>query len=133
MKSGPALKKLAKHRIEILQRALNRADADAGVAQSKQLEVEAELQRERILAAESGDGADFARYAAAIAPKRAALAEATRKAAAHAHVLRAELLEAFAEGKKIDILLERAAARERAEDERIEQAQLDEVALRVKA
>ena len=133
MKSGPALQKLAKHKIEMLQQAVNAAANEADVAQSRVTRLDMTLEQERLLAAQSPHGVDFARYAMAMKPRRAALAQEAFKAAARADDVRAELMEAFAEGKKIEILMERALERERAEEARIEQANLDEIALRKKS
>jgi flagellar export protein FliJ len=130
MKSGPALQKLAKHKIEMLQQAVNAAANEADAAQARVTRLDAILEQERLLAAQSPSGVDFARYAAAMKPKRAALAREAANAAMRAEEARAELMEAFAEGKKIEILMERALERERAEEARIEQANLDEMALR---
>lgn len=133
MKSGPALQKLAKHKIEMLQQAVNAAANEADAAQARVTRLDMTLEQERLLAAQSGQGGgDFARYAMAMKPKRAGLAQEAAKAAARADAVRAELMEAFAEGKKIEILMERALERERAEEARIEQANLDEIALRKK-
>jgi flagellar protein FliJ len=133
MKSGPALQKLAKHRIEMLQQALNAADSEAHAAKTRVTQLDITLERERLIAAQSGEPTDFARYAMAMKPRRAGLLKDSAAAAARADVVRAELMEAFAEGKKIEILMERALVRERAEEARIEQANLDEIALRKKS
>jgi flagellar protein FliJ len=133
MKSGPALQKLAKHRIEMLQQSLNAADSEAEAAKARVTQIDLTLEQERLLAAEVGQIGDFARYAMAIKPKRAGLMKEAAGAAARADEVRAELMEAFAEGKKIEILMERALERERAEEARIEQASLDEIALRKKS
>ena len=132
MKSGPALKKLAKHKIEMLQQSLNAADNELDAAQARVTRLDATLEQERLIAAESGQGIEFVRYAAVMKPKRAGLVRDVAGAASRADVLRAELMEAFAEGKKIEILMERALERERAEEARIEQSNLDEIALRKK-
>jgi flagellar protein FliJ len=133
MKSGPALQKLAKHRIEMLQQSLNAAEGEAEAAFARVRNMNAALEQERLLAAQAGQGPEFARYAMAIKPKRVGLMQDAAGAAARADSVRAELMEAFAEGKKIEILMERALERERAEEARIEQANLDEVALRKKS
>lgn len=132
MKSGPALQKLAKHKIEMLQQALNAADSEVAAAQARVDKMDAVLEIERLMASESGQGGDFVRYAMAMKPRRAGFAQDVEHAAARANEVRAELMEAFAEGKKIEILMERALERERAEEARIEQANLDEMALRKK-
>jgi len=133
MKSGPALYKLAKHKIEMLQQALNSADSEVAAAEARIKRLDMTLEMERLIAAQSGQPVDFARYAMMMKPKRAAMVQDAAGAASRADVVRAELMDAFAEGKKIEILMERALQRERAEEARIEQAQLDEVALRKKS
>ncbi|MET0546358.1 MAG: flagellar FliJ family protein [Caulobacterales bacterium] len=133
MKSGPALHKLAKHRIEMLQQALNRADSTLAEARARASKMDKTLDDERALATQTGVGADFARYALMVRPKRDALSREIAQAAAHAAAVRSDLMDAFAEGKKIEILMERALIRERAEESRVEQSQLDEMALRKKA
>lgn len=133
MKSGPALQKLAKHKIEMLQQALNAADTETEAAKARIARLDMTLEQERLIAAQSGQPVDFARYAMVMKPKRAGLVQDAAGAASRADVVRAELMEAFAEGKKIEILMERALERERAEEARIEQANLDEIALRKKS
>ena len=133
MKSGPALKKLAKHKIEMLQQALNAADSEVSAVQTRITHLDMTLEQERLIAAQSGQPVDFARYAMMMKPKRAAMVLDAAGAASRADEVRAELMEAFAEGKKIEILMERALERERAEESRIEQANLDEIALRKKS
>src|SRR5262245_47023734 len=108
MKSGPALQKLAKHKIEMLQQALNAADSEAEAARARVDRMDAMLEIERLMATESGQGGDFVRYAMAVKPKRAGLVQEADAAAGRANEVRTELMEAFAEGKKIEILMERA-------------------------
>src|SRR5437773_1202803 len=59
MKSGPALHKLAKHRIELLQQKLNEADSEAAIIRDAAQGLENTIVQERALAAQSDFGLDF--------------------------------------------------------------------------
>ena len=127
MSALPTLVRLAKRRAEDLQRAL-------AVLEDQRRATEARLEEhDRIVKAEQAMAngvafAAFGNFAQAALQRKGILLKELARQEAEAEAMRATLSEAFVELKKLETLAENQAIREADEENKREQAMLDDVA-----
>ena len=116
-----SLIRLRKHTVEEKQKILSQLYREVEVLQKKRVDMEAQLLREKELAAQNGDaGAFFGLYAENMRRKIGMMDAAIKKINVRIDSAQEEVRVAFAEQKKIEIIQERRdqeAARALAEKE----------------
>lgn len=132
MKSGQTLIRVAKHRVEELQKQLaelQRAmdDIDRRISD---LEAEVPCEKDAALPLMKEGYLSFGSYAQWIIERREALKQSRAEMDAQIESLRAILSEAFEELKKVEKLEERRLARAFEDDNKRVQGAMDEIALR---
>jgi flagellar export protein FliJ len=129
MRSGDALIRLAKNRIEGVRKLIAAAEASRADLERQRAQIDANEQAEFAFAARAPEAAAAAAsYAQALAMRRRNVERSLDGVAHELDSLSEELRTAFEELKRLEILEERRKAREAAAVMKREQALLDEAA-----
>ncbi len=132
MKSGETLIRVAKHRVEELQKQLSELQRSADDLDRRLAELEAELPSEKdaALPLMKEGYLSFGSYAQWIIERREALQHTRAEMEAQIESLRSILAEAFEEMKKFEKLEERRIVRAFEESTRTDQRAMDDIAMR---
>lgn len=129
MRSGDALIRLAKHKIDGLRKLIQAAEESLAEIDRQLGQVDQDEKRERAIAARSGDPmGTLPHYLATLSARRANLRSTTHGITLQIEGLRGELRRAFEDQKRFELLEERRRAREAEAAARREQALMDESA-----
>jgi len=131
-RSHESLIRLARFKVEGLQKQMAELDRARAALSRKSDELEQDVAREQ--AAVGGDiegGAAYGAFARAVVERRDNLKRSLAEVDSQAESLRADLRAAFEELKKYELLEERRVARERDARQRAEPAELDETGSRL--
>lgn len=131
-RSHESLIRLARFKVEGLQKQMAELDRARAALSRKSDELEQDVAREQ--AAVGGDiegGAAYGAFARAVVERRDNLKRSLAEVDSQAESLRADLRAAFEELKKYELLEERRVARERDARQRAETAELDETGSRL--
>lgn len=129
MRSLDALIRLAKFKVDELQKQLADIDEARGRLEQQVEDLERQVPEEQVAANASKEGfLAYGSYAQAVIQRKNNLRASMGDVEAQAAVLRAQLDEAFGELKKFEVMEERRRAGAKSKRARREQAELDEVA-----
>jgi flagellar export protein FliJ len=129
MRSLDALIRLARFKVEELQKQMASLDEARGALQRQIDQLNASVPEEQVAASAAKDGfLAYGSYAQAVIQRRNNLRASVGEVEAQAGRLRAALTDAFVELKKFETMEERRRATERAERRTREQARLDDLA-----
>lgn len=129
MRSMDALIRLARFKVEELQRQQATIDEARNGLREQIDRLQAAVPEEQVAANATRDGyVAYGSYAQAVIQRRQNIQASLAEVDAQAEALREKLAGAFAELKKYEMMEERRLARENRERDRREQASLDEVA-----
>ncbi len=130
-RSHESLIRLARFKVEGLQKQMAELDRARGSLGRKADELTKDVEREQAAAAADPAGnAAYGAYAQAVIQRRENLKASIEEVDAQADALRAELRAAYEELKKYELLEERRVARDRAAQQSAERAELDEAGAR---
>ena len=130
MSAVDTLARVARRHAEEVQRRLAEADAYADACAERVRAHDRDMEAEQQVARDN-PFASFGAYVTASLIRRAALVSEHARALAAAAALRETLTDAFVELKKLETLAENERVAARAEEDRREQAELDDVAGRM--
>lgn len=130
MRTGETLIRLAKHRVEAVQKLVASAEKTRSDMERRLEDLDARAERERRAAeADPARATTWPAFQAALKVQRGNIEASIAGVDDQLVLLRADLAEAFEEQKKYETLEERRQAREAETRARREQARLDEAAL----
>lgn len=130
-RSHESLIRLARFKVEGLQKQMAELDRARGSLGRKADELAKDVEREQdAAAADPAGGAAYGAYARAVIQRRENLKASIAEVDAQAEALRAELRAAYEELKKYELLEERRVARDREARQSAERAELDEAGAR---
>lgn len=134
MRHHEALIRLARFKVEELQKQMATLDASRADLERQVEHLNNSVPEEQVAANASKDGfVAYGSYAQAVIRRKQNIRESIEEVDAQIVKLRDELNDAFAELKKFELLEERRVAAERAKREKREQATLDDLAQRKRA
>lgn len=129
MRSLDGLIRLARFKVEELQKQMAGLDEARAGLERQVTQLEDSVPGEQVAASASKDGfVAYGSYARAVIQRKQNLRASIDEVDAQADSLRAELEEAFRELKKFELMEERRAAQEKAARDKRAQAQLDDLA-----
>ncbi|MGF1463580.1 MAG: flagellar FliJ family protein [Maricaulaceae bacterium] len=130
MRNYQAMIKLARFKVDELQKQMSAIDAARESLKTKVGDLESQVPNEQVAADSWRDGfIAYGSYAQAVNERKDNLRASISEVDAQAAGLRASMQQAFQELKKFELLEERRVARERAKREKKLQAELDDMAM----
>lgn len=134
MRNYEALIRLARFKVEELQKQMASLDLARGDLQRQVDQLAASVPEEQVAANASKEGfVAYGSYAQAVIVRKQNLRVSIEEVEAQAGKLRADLEAAFAELKKFEIMEDRRLAAVKAEHDKRVQAEIDEIAQRRRA
>jgi flagellar export protein FliJ len=134
MRNYSAVIRLARFKVEELQKQMATLDASRADLQRQVDQLAASVPEEQVAANASKEGfVAYGSYAQAVIVRKQNIRGSIDELEAQAGRLRAELEKAFAELKKFEIMEERRVAALKAERDKRDQAAIDEIAQRRRA
>jgi len=131
-RSHESLIRLARFKVEGLQKQMAELDRARGSLGRKADELEQDVHREQeAAAADPQSGAAYGAYAKAVIERRENIKRSLNEVDEQAEAMRADLRAAFEELKKYELLEERRKARDRAAAQKSENDELDEAGSRM--
>jgi len=131
-RSHESLIRLARFRVESLQKQMAELDRARAGLHRRSEELEARIAKEQEIAgSDPALGADYGAYAKSVIERRENLQRSLSEVDGQAENLREDLRTAFEELKKYELIEERRLAKEKAEAAKAERDELDEAGSRL--